>query len=428
MLLPPPPPPPPFPRAPTPPPSHRPTHRPSPLPSQAFYVAFGAVLYDFSTLPQSMWTLILIILGEFDFESLQQANQALGPLLFITFVLFVFFILVNMFIAILGEAHESVSKKALEEPDEFIRMMRHGWRRRLAALRRQKNKGADDVQQLAAQLEAEQDRGGGDSERRAAATACRAAEAMAEGAFGAGANGGLDADGLAKMKAGSRSQLLRSADAGTLLQALQAGSDGADVPFAPEGGEDVGGGGGRSSGGPLVGLKVPLAEQLGARVDSMQEEQEAALAWLKRNHDQVTSRQSHRLHHHHHHTHHHHHHHHHHRLLSHHCPHRNHDQMAEKLALLTEATFTISNMLAAGGGANLDSFADAVAEEGVEVKRAGSFAGAPAAASGATTPRGTGRAGGLSCALRGVGCAAREDGVGTSFGGVSGRRNSKDEG
>ena len=118
------------------------------------------------------------------------------------------------------------------------------------------------------------------------------------------------------------------------------------------------------------------------------EEQEAALAWLKRNHD----------------------------------------QMAEKLALLTEATFTISNMLAAGGGANLDSFADAVAEEGVEVKRAGSFAGAPAAASGATTPRGTGRAGGLSCALRGVGCAAREDGVGTSFGGVSGRRNSKDEG
>ena len=364
-----------------------------------------------------MWTLILIILGEFDFESLQQANQALGPLLFITFVLFVFFILVNMFIAILGEAHESVSKKALEEPDEFIRMMRHGWRRRLAALRRQKNKGADDVQQLAAQLEAEQDRGGGDSERRAAATACRAAEAMAEGAFGAGANGGLDADGLAKMKAGSRSQLLRSADAGTLLQALQAGSDGADVPFAPEGGEDVGGGGGRSSGGPLVGLKVPLAEQLGARVDSMQEEQEAALAWLKRNHDQVTSRQSHhRLHHHYH------------RLLSHHCPHRNHDQMAEKLALLTEATFTISNMLAAGGGANLDSFADAVAEEGVEVKRAGSFAGAPAAASGATTPRGTGRAGGLSCALRGVGCAAREDGVGTSFGGVSGRRNSKDEG
>ena len=388
MLLPPPHPPAAFPQLPPPPPPKPPLTARSPLPSQAFYVAFGAVLYDFSTLPQSMWTLILIILGEFDFESLQQANQALGPLLFITFVLFVFFILVNMFIAILGEAHESVSKKALEEPDEFIRMMRHGWRRRLAALRRQKNKGADDVQQLAAQLEAEQDRGGGDSERRAAATACRAAEAMAEGAFGAGANGGLDADGLAKMKAGSRSQLLRSADAGTLLQALQAGSDGADVPFAPEGGEDVGGGGGRSSGGPLVGLKVPLAEQLGARVDSMQEEQEAALAWLKRNHD----------------------------------------QMAEKLALLTEATFTISNMLAAGGGANLDSFADAVAEEGVEVKRAGSFAGAPAAASGATTPRGTGRAGGLSCALRGVGCAAREDGVGTSFGGVSGRRNSKDEG
>ena len=67
----------------------------------------------------------------------------------------------------------------------------------------------------------------------------------------------------------------------------------------------------------------------------MQEEQEAALAWLKRNHD----------------------------------------QMAEKLALLTEATFTISNMLAAGGGANLDAFADAAAEEGEEVKRAGSFAG-----------------------------------------------------
>ena len=329
-----------------------------------------------------MWTLILIILGEFDFESLQQANQALGPLLFITFVLFVFFILVNMFIAILGEAHESVSKKALEEPDEFIRMMRHGWRRRLAALRRQKNKGADDVQQLAAQLEAEQDSGGGDSERRAAATACRAAEAMAEGAFGAGANGGLDADGLAKMKAGSRSQLLRSADAGTLLQALQAGSDGADVPFAPEGGEDVGGGGGRSSGGPLVGLKVPLAEQLGARVDSMQEEQEAALAWLKRNHDQWP-----------------------------------------RSSPSSPRPPSRSQHAAAGGGANLDLAATSPRRE---VKRR-LPAGAPAAASGDDAAR-HGARGGLSCALRGVGCAAREDGVGTSFGGVSGRRNSKDEG
>ena len=59
------------------------------------------------------------ILGDFDFDSLQQANRVLGPAFFILYVFFVFFILLNMFLAIINDTYAEVKSDLAEQKNEF---------------------------------------------------------------------------------------------------------------------------------------------------------------------------------------------------------------------------------------------------------------------------------------------------------------------
>jgi polycystin 2 len=52
--------------------------------------------------------LLRIILGDFDFQSLEKASPFFGPLYFITYVFFVFFVLLNMFLAIINDTYSEV--------------------------------------------------------------------------------------------------------------------------------------------------------------------------------------------------------------------------------------------------------------------------------------------------------------------------------
>ena len=85
--------------------------------AQAFFMAFGMDVEAFSSYSNSFSQLFLIILGEFDFDAMKDANPDMAPLLFFSFVIFVFFILVNMFIAILGEA-QAAAREAQAEAKE----------------------------------------------------------------------------------------------------------------------------------------------------------------------------------------------------------------------------------------------------------------------------------------------------------------------
>nr|XP_060492041.1 polycystin-2-like protein 2 isoform X3 [Panthera onca] len=49
-----------------------------------------------------------IVLGDFNFAGIQQANRILGPIYFITFIFFVFFVLLNMFLAIINDTYSEV--------------------------------------------------------------------------------------------------------------------------------------------------------------------------------------------------------------------------------------------------------------------------------------------------------------------------------
>nr|XP_040127723.1 polycystic kidney disease 2-like 2 protein isoform X2 [Ictidomys tridecemlineatus] len=54
------------------------------------------------------FTQFRIVLGDFNFAGIQQANWILGPIYFITFIFFVFFVLLNMFLAIINDTYSEV--------------------------------------------------------------------------------------------------------------------------------------------------------------------------------------------------------------------------------------------------------------------------------------------------------------------------------
>ena len=65
------------------------------------------------------FTLFRIILGDFDFHALEAANRVLGPIFFITYVFFVFFVLLNMFLAIINDTYAEVKSNIANQKSEF---------------------------------------------------------------------------------------------------------------------------------------------------------------------------------------------------------------------------------------------------------------------------------------------------------------------
>ena len=87
--------------------------------AQLGYLIFGTQVETFSTFSDSLFTLFRIILGDFDFVSLEQANRVLGPMFFILYVFFVFFVLINMFLAIINDTYAEVKESTANQKSEF---------------------------------------------------------------------------------------------------------------------------------------------------------------------------------------------------------------------------------------------------------------------------------------------------------------------
>ncbi|NXI96187.1 PK2L2 protein, partial [Psophia crepitans] len=76
--------------------------------AQLGYLVFGSQVEDFSSFQNCIFTQFRIVLGDFNFETVEAANRILGPIYFITFVFFMFFILLNMFLAIINDTYSEV--------------------------------------------------------------------------------------------------------------------------------------------------------------------------------------------------------------------------------------------------------------------------------------------------------------------------------
>lgn len=76
--------------------------------AQLGYILFGTQLEDFRTFRDSMFTLLRTILGDFDYLAIEKANRLVGPIYFLTYIFIVFFVLLNMFLAIINDTYAAI--------------------------------------------------------------------------------------------------------------------------------------------------------------------------------------------------------------------------------------------------------------------------------------------------------------------------------
>ncbi|CAF2097381.1 unnamed protein product [Rotaria magnacalcarata] len=87
--------------------------------AQLGYLTFGIQIEGFRAFHYSVYTLFLVILGTFDFPALQQAHRMIGPIFFLTYVFFVFFVLLNMFLAIINDTYQEVKAELQDKKSSF---------------------------------------------------------------------------------------------------------------------------------------------------------------------------------------------------------------------------------------------------------------------------------------------------------------------
>uniref|UniRef100_A0A3Q3LYW7 Polycystic kidney disease 2-like 1 n=1 Tax=Mastacembelus armatus TaxID=205130 RepID=A0A3Q3LYW7_9TELE len=87
--------------------------------AQLGYLLFGTEVQSFSTFVKCIFTQFRIILGDFDFDAIDRANRVLGPIYFVTYVFFVFFVLLNMFLAIINDTYSEVKEELSSQNDEL---------------------------------------------------------------------------------------------------------------------------------------------------------------------------------------------------------------------------------------------------------------------------------------------------------------------
>ncbi|KAM9694922.1 polycystin-2-like protein 2 isoform 2-T2 [Trichechus inunguis] len=115
--------------------------------AQLGFLVFGSQVDDFSTFQNSIFAQFRIVLGDFNFAGIQQANRILGPIYFITFIFFVFFVLLNMFLAIINDTYSEVKAdySIARRPDfELGKMIKKSYKNALEKLKLKKDQKDED--------------------------------------------------------------------------------------------------------------------------------------------------------------------------------------------------------------------------------------------------------------------------------------------
>ncbi|XP_063291145.1 polycystin-2-like protein 1 [Pelobates fuscus] len=113
--------------------------------AQLGYLLFGTQVENFSTFVKCIFTQFRIILGDFDYDAIDNANRILGPIYFVTYVFFVFFVLLNMFLAIINDTYSEVKEELSNQKNElqFSDILKQGYRKTLLKLKLKKERISD---------------------------------------------------------------------------------------------------------------------------------------------------------------------------------------------------------------------------------------------------------------------------------------------
>ncbi|KAK3248878.1 hypothetical protein CYMTET_41673 [Cymbomonas tetramitiformis] len=86
-------------------------------------VLFGHIIYTFSNLSRSCKTLVMMVTGEYGMDEIENADRLFGPLYYGLFLIIVYFLLINILLAILMNAYMSlVDNNALTEEKEKLNL------------------------------------------------------------------------------------------------------------------------------------------------------------------------------------------------------------------------------------------------------------------------------------------------------------------
>ncbi|KAM9068995.1 polycystin-2-like protein 1 isoform 1-T1 [Sarcophilus harrisii] len=113
--------------------------------AQLGFLLFGTQVENFSTFVKCIFTQFRIILGDFDYNAIDKANRVLGPAYFVTYVFFVFFVLLNMFLAIINDTYSEVKEELAGHKDELqlSDLLKQGYKKTLLRLRLKKERVSD---------------------------------------------------------------------------------------------------------------------------------------------------------------------------------------------------------------------------------------------------------------------------------------------
>ncbi|KAG8435262.1 hypothetical protein GDO86_013277 [Hymenochirus boettgeri] len=113
--------------------------------AQLGYLLFGTQVETFSTFVKCIFTQFRIILGDFDYDAIDNANRILGPIYFVTYVFFVFFVLLNMFLAIINDTYSEVKEELSNQKNElqFSDILKQGYKKTLLKLKLKKERISD---------------------------------------------------------------------------------------------------------------------------------------------------------------------------------------------------------------------------------------------------------------------------------------------
>eukprot|EP00069_Balaena_mysticetus_P022085 bmy_14125T0 len=115
-----------------------------------FAVMFFIEFFAYAQLGYLLFgTQFQIILGDFDYNAINNANRILGPAYFVTYVFFVFFVLLNMFLAIINDTYSEVKEELAGQMDELqlSDLLKQGYNKTLLRLHLRKEQ-VSDVQKV----------------------------------------------------------------------------------------------------------------------------------------------------------------------------------------------------------------------------------------------------------------------------------------
>ncbi|KAG8250081.1 polycystic kidney disease 2-like 1 protein isoform X1 [Homalodisca vitripennis] len=87
--------------------------------AQLGHLLFGSQVQDFRSFVTSVFALLRTAVGDFDYHKIENVNHFLGPVYFFAYIFFIYFILVNMFLAIIIDTYSEVRTSIRDQTKEL---------------------------------------------------------------------------------------------------------------------------------------------------------------------------------------------------------------------------------------------------------------------------------------------------------------------